>query len=252
MTATIVHFSAQVSNIKSLLTKKLAYKLYDKITIFIAYLESMKKYIAEFIGTFALVFCGTGAIVINDITNGVVSHLGIAVTFGLIVTVMIYSFGSISGAHINPAVSIAFSITDRFNKKDLIPYIIAQLIGAFLASIMLQFLFQEHQSLGLTTPSGDWQQTFILEIILTYFLMVVIIFVSQNDEISQFTGIAVGATVLLEALFAGAITGASMNPARSIAPAIVSGNIAGLWIYIIAPIFGALLASLTWKFMASE
>lgn len=209
----------------------------------------MKKYLAELIGTFALVFCGTGAIVINDVTNGSVSHVGVAITFGLIVTVMIYAFGSISGAHINPAVSIAFSFTDRYNRKDLIPYIIAQILGAFLASGVLRYLFQEHDNLGATFPIGDWQQTFILETILTYFLMLVILFVSQNKEVNQFTGIAVGATVLLEAMFAGAITGASMNPARSIAPAFVSGNISELWIYIIAPIIGAILASFTWRVM---
>lgn len=209
----------------------------------------MKKYIAELLGTFALVFCGTGAIVINDVTNGSVSHVGIAITFGLIVTVMIYTFGSKSGAHINPAVSIAFSFTDLYDKRDLIPYIIFQIIGALLASGILRYLFQEHDNLGSTFPIGDWQQTFILEIILTYFLMLVILFVSQNKEVNQFTGIAVGATVLLEAMFAGAITGASMNPARSIAPAVVSGNISELWIYIFAPIIGAIMASFTWRIM---
>lgn len=209
----------------------------------------MKRYLAEAIGTFALVFCGTGAIVINDVTNGAVSHVGIAITFGLIVMAMIYSFGSISGAHINPAVTIAFSLTDRFDKKDLVPYLVAQLLGAFLASGVLRYLFQEHENLGATFPYGDWGQTFILEVILTYFLMLVIIFVSQNKEVANITGIAVGATVLLEAMFAGPITGASMNPARSIAPAVVSGNISELWIYILAPTIGAILASLTWLFM---
>jgi aquaporin Z len=212
----------------------------------------MKKCIAELIGTFALVFCGTGAIVINDITNGTISHVGIAMTFGLIVMAMIYAFGNVSGAHINPAVSIAFSLTDRFEKKNLIGYLFAQLLGAFLASGILKILFKEHKNLGMTLPFGDWQQTFILEIILTYFLMIVILFVSQNKSVTQFTGVAVGATVMLEALFAGPITGASMNPARSIAPAIVSGNISELWIYIIAPIVGAILASLTWNLMKEE
>jgi len=186
------------------------------------------------------------------VTNGGVSHVGIAMTFGLIVTVMIYSFGSISGAHINPAVSIAFSLTDRFNRKDLIPYIFAQLIGAFIAAGLLRLLFMDHDHLGSTFPFGDWKQTFILEVILTYFLMIVILFVSQNKEINQFTGLAVGGTVLLEAMFAGPITGASMNPARSIGPAIVSGNISELWLYIVAPIIGAILASLTWNFMKEE
>ena len=212
----------------------------------------MKKCIAELIGTFALVFCGTGAIVINDVTNGGVSHVGIAITFGLIVSCMIYAFGNISGAHINPAVSIAFSVTDRFKKKDLWSYIIAQLLGAFLASGTLRFLFKEHENLGATFPHGDWQQSFIIEVILTYFLMIVILFVSQNKSVKQFTGLSVGAVVMLEAMFAGPITGASMNPARSIAPAIVSGNISELWIYIVAPIIGAIMASLTWNLMKEK
>jgi len=212
----------------------------------------MKKYLAELIGTFALVFCGTGAIVINDVTNGTVSHVGVGITFGLIVMVMIYAFGSISGAHINPAVTIAFSLTDRFERKNLIGYIIAQILGAFLASGILRFLFAEHEHLGTTTPFGSWHQTFILEVILTYFLMLVILFVSQNKAASQFTAIAVGATVMLEAIFAGPITGASMNPARSIAPAIVSGNVADLWIYVVATIIGAVLASLTWMVFKDE
>ncbi len=206
----------------------------------------MRKYVAEFIGTFALVFCGTGAIVINDVTGGTVTHVGIAITFGLIVTAMIYAFGKISGAHINPAVSIAFAVTDRFNEKQVAPYIVAQLAGGIFASVILAFLFQEHEGLGTTLPAGDWHQTFILEIILTYFLMVVILFVSQNKAVTEFTGLAVGFVVLLEAMFAGPITGASMNPARSIAPALVSGNLTHLWMYIVAPVIGALLASGTW------
>ncbi len=209
----------------------------------------MKKYFAELIGTFAMVFCGTGAIIINDISGGAISHLGVAITFGLIVMVMIYALGSLSGAHINPAVTLAFATTDRFSKKDLFPYVIAQLMGAFLASALLRYLFQEHPGLGTTVPYGTWQQSFILEIILTYFLMLVILLVSQNKAISSFTGMAVGATVLLEALFAGPITGASMNPARSIAPALVSGHTADLWVYILAPIIGALLASATWQWI---
>jgi len=212
----------------------------------------MKKYLAELIGTFALVFCGTGAIIINDVTGGAVSHVGIGITFGLIVTVMIYAFGSVSGAHINPAVSIAFSLTDRFARKRLIGYIIAQLLGAFMASGILSLLFNEHDHLGTTLPFGSWQQTFVLELILTYFLMLVILFVSQNKATSQFTALAVGATVMLEALFAGPITGASMNPARSIAPAIVSGNTSYLWVYILATIIGAILASFTWLYMKEE
>ncbi len=206
----------------------------------------MKKYITEGIGTFALVFCGTGAIVVNDVTNGSVTNFGIALAFGLIVTAMIYTFGSTSGAHINPAVSIAFAFTDYFEKKNLLGYIVAQLIGAILASALMRMLFQQHQNLGATMPSGSWQQTFILELIMTYILMLVILVFSQSESYSKYTGLAVGATVGLEAYFAGPMTGASMNPARSIAPAIVSGDMTHLWMYIAAPILGAILASLTY------
>ena len=209
----------------------------------------MKKYIAEFIGTFALVFFGTGAIVVNDLSNGAIGHLGIAIAFGLVVMIMIFAFGSLSGAHLNPAVSIAFSITDIFSLKSLVPYILAQLTGALLASALLHILFYEHQTLGMTVPSGSYEQSFILESILTYFLMLVILMVSQSKDISKFSAIAIGGTVLLEALFAGPICGASMNPARSIAPALFAGDFQALWIYIAAPILGAILASGTWIYL---
>jgi aquaporin NIP len=212
----------------------------------------MKRYLAELIGTFALVFCGTGAMVINEVTGGEVTHVGIGITFGMIVMAMIYTFGKTSGAHINPAVTLAFACTDRFDKKDTVGYIIAQLLGAFLASVVLALLFPTSIKLGATIPAGSWHQSFILEIILTYFLMLVIIFVSQNKETRHMIGIAVGAVVMLEAIFAGPITGASMNPARSIAPAIISGNITHLWLYILAPIIGAVLASYTWIYMKED
>jgi len=198
------------------------------------------------------VFCGTGSIIINDVTGGVVSNVGIGITFGMIVMVMIFAFGNISGAHINPAVTIAFAVTDRFDKKLVIPYIIAQLIGGLLASIVLRLMFLDHDDLGTTSPLGSWYQTFIMEVILTYFLMLVILFVSQNRAVSQFTAIAVGATVMMEAIFAGPITGASMNPARSIGPAIVSGYSDDLWIYVLSTVIGALLASATWLIMKAD
>ena len=208
----------------------------------------MKKYIAEFIGTFAIVFCGTGAIIINQETNGAISHVGIAATFGLIVMCMIYTFGEISGAQFNPAVTIAFAFADRFDKKEVLPYIGSQIMGAFLATLILKFLFPTNQNLGATLPAGTQMQSFILEVILTFLLMLVILNVSQGSkETGLFAGIAIGGTVLLEAMFAGPICGASMNPARSLSPAIVSGNITDIWIYILAPILGAILATLTWK-----
>lgn len=208
----------------------------------------MKKYIAEFTGTFALVFCGTGAIIINEHTGGQVGNVGIAMSFGLIVMAMIYSFGDSSGAHFNPAVTIGFWVAKLFPAKELLPYIISQILGAFLATILLLLLFPDNINLGATLPAGSDMQSFILEIILTFFLMLVILSTSQGSkEVGIMAGLAIGSVVLLEAAFAGPITGASMNPARSISPAVVSGNIETLWIYILAPIIGAIIATFVWK-----
>lgn len=208
----------------------------------------MKKYIAEFIGTFALVFCGTGAIVVNEQTAGAVGHVGIAFTFGLIVMAMIYSFGKLSGAHFNPAVTIGFWVAKLLPKKEVIPYVISQILGALLATTLLKFLFPENINLGATIPSGTVLQSFILEIILTFFLMLVILSTSQGSkELGIMAGLAIGSTVLLEAMFAGPISGASMNPARSLSPALLSGNIHMLWIYILAPVLGAILSVIVWQ-----
>ena len=202
----------------------------------------MKRYLAEFIGAFALVFCGTGAIIINAQT-GVISHAGIAITFGLIVMVMIYAVGNISGAHFNPAVTIAFTVAKKFPLNQLSQYIIAQVGGALLASLILKFLFPENILLGTTLPSGTEMQSFVLEIMLTFFLMFVIINVAHGSkEQGMFAGLAIGSTVLLDAMFAGPISGASMNPARSFAPALISGEFQHLWIYLTAPIIGAVIA----------
>ncbi len=208
----------------------------------------MKKYIAEFIGTFALVFCGTGAIIINEQTSGQVGHIGIAITFGLTVLAMIYTFGNTSGAHFNPAVSIGFWVAKLLDKKELARYIVSQILGAFLATIILKFLFPENINLGTTGPSGPVMQSFILEIILTFILVLVILSTSQGPkEIAVMAGLAIGSTILLEAMFAGPISGASMNPARSLSPALLSGNIQSLWIYILAPIIGGLLGATVWQ-----
>jgi len=213
----------------------------------------MKKYIAELIGTFGLVFSGTGAIIINEQTGGAIGHIGIAITFGLIVLAMIYAFGEISGAHFNPAVTLGFASVNRFEKKEIVPYLTSQVAGAFLATLVLKFLFPENQNLGATLPAGSAIQSFVLEFILTYFLMIVIIHVSQGSkEVGVLAGIAIGATVGLEAMFAGPVCGASMNPARSLAPGIISGNIQTLWIYLLAPVAGALAASYTWKWMSTK
>lgn len=213
----------------------------------------LKKCIAEFIGTFGLVFCGTGAIVIDQVSGGAVTHVGVAITFGLIVLAMIYTFGSTSGAHLNPAVSIGFFIANRFKGNQVLPYIISQLLGALAASLVLRILFPENNDLGNTIPSGSNMQSFILEFILTFFLMLVIINVSQGSkEVGVLAGIAIGSTVLLEAMFAGPICGASMNPARSLSPSIISGNLQHAWIYILAPIGGSISAASVWRFMQSN
>lgn len=210
----------------------------------------MRKYIAEIIGTFALVFCGTGAIIINQETGGIITHSGIAITFGLIVMAMIYTIGDISGAHLNPAVTIAFWVAKTFPGKEIIPYLLSQAFGAFIASLILKFLFPLNSTLGATFPSELPIQSFVLELILTFILMFVILHLAKGSkEQGMFAGIVIGSVVLLEAMFAGPISGASMNPIRSIAPAVVSGHLEHLWVYITAPIIGALLAVGTWMFL---
>lgn len=211
----------------------------------------MKKYVAELIGTFAIVFCGTGAIVIDQESNGSVTHVGIAMTFGLIVMAMIYALGDISGAHFNPAVSIAFVIAKKFELKQLLPYITSQLIGAIIASLVLKMLFPTNELLGTTLPAGSELQSFVLECILTFLLMLVILSVSSGSkEQGMFAGLAIGAVILLEAMFAGSICGASMNPARSLAPAIISNHLEHLWLYLLAPITGAATSVFIWKYIS--
>ena len=213
----------------------------------------MRNYIAELIGTFALVFCGTGAIVIDQQSGGAITHVGVAITFGLIVMSMIYALGGISGAHLNPAVSIAFAVGKRFPLKQLIPYIISQLAGAIFASLVLKLLFPANELLGTTLPAGSEQQSFILEFILTFFLMLVIVNVANGSkEQGMFAGLAIGSVVALEAMFAGPVCGASMNPARSLAPALISGHLEHVWLYMVAPTAGALLAIPIWKYLAAN
>ena len=213
----------------------------------------MKKYISEFIGTFSMIFCGTGAMTVNEVTGGDVTHVGIAITWGLIVMAMIYAFGETSGAHFNPAVTIAFAYAKKFAWKEVPKYIIVQVLGALTASLILWYLFPTSEYLGATIPTVDVGRAFVMELLLTFFLMVVIINVSTGSkEIGIIAGIAVGAVVLLEAMFAGPITNASMNPARSIAPAIVAGKMQHLWMYILAPILGAILAVISCKMVKED
>lgn len=204
----------------------------------------MKKLLAELLGTFTLVFAGTGAIVINAASAGAITHVGIALTFGLVVLAMIHTFGDVSGAHFNPAVTLAFAAAGRFAWAHVPAYVGVQCLGALGASSLLHFLFpQNPAALGATLPAGSDLQSFILELVLTAILMLTILSVSTGAKEKGITaGIAIGGVIALEALFAGPACGASMNPARSLAPALVSGHLAHLWLYLVAPVLGALIA----------
>jgi aquaporin Z len=207
--------------------------------------KAMRKLTAELLGTFALVFAGTGAIVINDVSKGAVSHVGVALTFGLVVLAMIYAVGDVSGAHLNPAVTLGFFAARRLPLRRVVPYILSQCAGALLASSLLRFLFPDHPTLGATFPAGPAEQSLVLEVVLTGLLMFVILSVSTGAKEKGITaGIAVGSVIAFEALFAGPISGASMNPARSLAPALVSGRWEDLWVYLTAPTLGATVAVL--------
>ena len=203
-----------------------------------------QKLAAEFVGTFALVFAGTGAIIINDLTAGTITHVGVAITFGLVVLTMVYTLGDVSGAHLNPAVTYGFYIARQFKGKNVLPYVSSQLFGAMVASLCLKLMFSQHQTLGATRPSGHVIQSFVMEVVLSWILMFVILSVSTGAKEKGLTaGIAVGSTVALAALLGGPVSGASMNPARSLAPALLSANLENLWIYLTAPFIGAALAA---------
>ena len=199
----------------------------------------LRRCTAEGFGTFCLVFAGTGAIVINAASGGAITHPGIALTFGLIVMAMIQAVGDVSGAHLNPAVTLGFFTARRLPGRDVLPYIGAQFGGAIAASLMLALLFPADPLLGATLPAGSAMQSLVLEIVLTLILMVVILSVSTGSrEKGLLAGITIGGVVALEAMFAGPICGASMNPARSLAPAVVSGQLQHLWLYLAGPAIG--------------
>lgn len=201
-----------------------------------------KRLLSEAFGTFWLVLAGTGAIVVNDIT-GDITHFGVAAAFGLVVFIMISALGDISGAHFNPAVTIGFYLAKRLSGKTVFPYIASQIIGAILASLVVHYLFPLHATIGITSPSGSYIQAWVSEAILTMGLMFVILSVSTGASEKGITaGLAIGGIVALEALVGGPISGASMNPARSLAPAIVSGHMQALWLYLTAPVVGSAMA----------
>jgi aquaporin Z len=213
----------------------------------------MRKYAAELLGTFGLVFAGTGAIVIDAVSGGGVTHVGVSLTFGLIVMAMIYAVGDVSGAHLNPAVTLGFYLARRLPGRAVLPYVLSQVCGAFLASVTLLALFGNRASLGATVPAGPAWQSFGLEALLTGLLMFVILCVSTGPrEVGTMAGIAVGGVIALEALFAGPICGASMNPARSLAPAVVSGNFRDQWVYLAGPVLGATAAVPLWRLIRAN
>ncbi|NDJ17838.1 MIP/aquaporin family protein [Myxacorys almedinensis] len=212
-----------------------------------------RELVAEAIGTFTLVFAGTGAVMVNRLSDGAITHLGISFVFGAVVAALIYSLGHISGAHFNPAVTLAFWSSGFLRKDKVIPYILSQVLGAIAASTVLALSLGYVANLGATLPrDGNWQQSFILETVLTFILMLVI-FGSGLDRRAPlgFAGIAIGLTVGLEAAFMGLMTGASMNPARSFGPAFVGWTWQHQWLYWVAPILGAQLAVWVYRYLSN-
>ncbi len=213
-----------------------------------------REVLAEFIGTFTLVFAGTGAVVVNQVSQGALTHLGISFVFGAVVSALIYTLGHVSGAHFNPAVTLALWQGGFVRRGRVLPYILAQVAGAIAASFMLFLAFGNVAKLGATLPlNNHWMQSLILEILLTFILMLVI-FGSALDHRAPkgFAGLAIGLTVALEAACMGPITGASMNPARSLGPALVTGLWQHQWLYWIAPIVGTQLATVVYRSLSNN
>jgi aquaporin NIP len=212
----------------------------------------LRSLVAEGVGTFALVFAGAGAIVVDARTHAL-GHFGVAITFGLVIMVMIYAVGHVSGAHFNPAVTFAFALTRHFPWTRAVAYWGAQIAGALLAAALIRASLGADAHLGATLPSGSQAQSFVWELVLTFFLMFVIIAVATDTRaVGEAAAIAIGGTVGLDAMFGGPISGASMNPARSIGPALVGGDLHALWLYIAAPLVGASLGAVTYQYIRSE
>ena len=214
----------------------------------------LRRSVAEGFAAFALVFAGCGAVVTNATHRGALGSVGVSLVFGLVIMVMIYATGHLSGAHINPAVTIAFTITRHFPGRDAVAYICAQLVGATAgASLLLAVWSSKPASLGATVPSVATGTALLYEVVLTAFLMFVIIAVATDTRaVGAAAAIAIGGTVGLDALFGGPITGASMNPARSFGPALASGTWTDFWIYVVGPIAGAAIGAFAYQFIRDE
>lgn len=207
---------------------------------------------AELIGTFALVFAGAGAVMVDAKTHEL-GHVGVAIVFGLVIMAMVYGVGHISGAHFNPAVSVAFALTRHFPWPRVAAYSAAQIGGALLAAAVLRGSLGDIAQVGATLPAGSQGQSFLWEIVLTFLLMFVIMAVATDARAAgEAAAIAIGGTVGLDAMFGGPVSGASMNPARSLGPALVSGDLHALWLYIAAPLVGAGLGALAYQFVRGE
>jgi len=207
---------------------------------------------AEAIGTFALVFAGCGAIMV-DATTHQLGHVGVAITFGLVIMFGIYSVGHISGAHFNAAVTFAFALTRHFPWPRAVCYWCAQLVGAIAAAGLLRASLGNVANVGTTLPSGSQGQAFLWELVMSAFLMFVILAVATDTRaVGEAAAIAIGGTIALDAMFGGPVSGASMNPARSLGPALVSGNLDSIWIYLLAPLVGASIGGLAYQFVRGE
>ena len=208
--------------------------------------------LAEAIGTFALVFAGCGAIMVDAKTNQL-GHVGVAITFGLVIMFGIYAVGHISGAHFNAAVTFAFALTRHFPWPRAAAYWAAQLVGAITAAALLRASLGNIASIGATYPSGSDAQSFLWELVMSAFLMFVILAVATDPRaVGEAAAIAIGGTVLLDAMFGGPISGASMNPTRSLGPGLVAGDLHAIWIYLLAPVVGAALGGLAYQFVRGE
>jgi aquaporin NIP len=208
--------------------------------------------VAELIGTFALVFAGAGAVMVDAKTHAL-GHVGVAFTFGLVIMAMIYAVGHISGAHFNAAVTFAFALSRHFPWPRAIGYWCAQFGGALIAAALLRASLGNIAHVGATLPSGSQGQSFVWELVLSFFLMFVIMAVATDTRaVGEGAAIAIGGTIGLDAMFGGPISGASMNPMRSLGPALVSGELHALWLYIVAPVLGTSLGALAYQFVRGE